>query len=310
MLLLGCHKWQVSSWTCSSPLGPASQGIWTLWKFPIRTVRTENLRECIQMRCSICIAQAAILDFVFKCFKFSLCWGSLYLSLFVWQRHFERNEGTGGRLMGNLGTMTGRVLRSTSHLNHLPDTGKRKPVPFSFSLSLFFSPPPSCPSPYGRQTMLSSEGWAWTAALASDDTVWSLARWVAGRGAHSDSVGNCLPALSALKCSLTPHPDCEEVHSATAALLLIPFSLRLLKEDKKKRRRYLPTVVMFLYGFVPLWFSDCCLVCGAKIFLILPAALSQSPSIVWRLTMCFRRSLRPGRRGRFTFCGTALFIET
>lgn len=82
--------------------------------------------------------------FLFKCFKFSLCWRSLYLSLLCDKRYLERNESirqTEGKLRDNDGQgptpvsfhVHGEGL-STSHLNYLLDTLTPTPL----SISLFF----------------------------------------------------------------------------------------------------------------------------------------------------------------------------
>lgn len=64
---------------------------------------------------------------------------------------------------------------------------------------------------------------------------------------------------------------------------------------------------MFLYGFVPLWFQIVVWFV-ALISLILPAALSQSPSVVGKLMMCSRGSLKPGLTEKFPFSFLFFFV--
>lgn len=155
--------------------------------------------------------------FSFKCFKFRLCWRSLYLSLLCDKRYLERNESV-RQTEGTLRTMTDRV----PHLSAFMFTVKNSPLhtsttcwtlwtPTPLSISLSFSPSIFFPSLYGCQTMLSSEGWTWTAALAlcSVRRHCQAPRPLSGRS-HRQR-WNRLPALSALKCSLTSHPDCEKL---------------------------------------------------------------------------------------------------
>lgn len=129
------------------------------------------------------------------------------------------------------------------------------PIPFLLSIFLFSSL-------YGCQTMISSEGWTWNSCsgVALHLTALSPPCPLSGQcRSPLRPVWNCLPALSALKCSLTSHPDWEAHLAATAAALhFILFTIRSLKE----KDIYL---LMFLYGFRPALVSDCCLVCSANI---------------------------------------------
>lgn len=89
-------------------------------------------------------------------------------------------------------------------------------------------------------------------------------------------------------------------HVVTAILLFTFFTVNSLKEKKINRKKEDIYLVMFLYGFVPLWFQIVVWFV-ALIFLILPAALSQLPSVVSKLMTCYTRMLKPGLAERFTF---------
>lgn len=180
------------------------------WRFPFRTVAYGNLlRECIQMRCSICIAQAAILVFCLS----ALSWvyvEEVSICLFCVTK-ISPEDGEGRTMTDRYHTChvscswwTERELSTPQ-----PPAGLGKLTPsLSFSLHLF-------PSLYGCQTMLSSEGWNWTAAVAFALRLMTLFRPPCPLSGQSRSPlrqrWNRLPALSALKCSLTSHPDCEKL---------------------------------------------------------------------------------------------------
>lgn len=218
--------------------------------------------------------------------------------LFAWQRYLKRNECLADwgvtedhdRQALHLSCFTLMVNRegterrlSTSHLKHLPDA-ENEPLSHSPFPSIFF------PSLYGCQTMLSSEGWIWTAAVAL--RLMTLSRpptcWVADRGGRSQTVLESPTCLKCTQMQFDPSSGLWEACLVTAALLFILFTICFLKE--KKKDIYL---VMFLYGFVQLWFQIVVWFV-ALIFLILPAALSQSPSVVWKPMMCCWRTERGG----------------
>lgn len=155
---------------------------------------------------------------MFKCFKLSLCWRRLYLSLLC-DKDISRGMKVFGRLKGNWGQLTDRPhtcqLSCSRRTVHFTPAGLQTNTNTTLSPSFSFSV-------YGCQTMLSSEGWTWTAAVAicvaPDDTVEPTRPPThppqllsdRSRSPHRQH-WNRLPALSALKCSLTSHPDCGEL---------------------------------------------------------------------------------------------------
>lgn len=186
------------------PLGPASQGTWTsvtddFLSVPLRmetyvnVFRWDVLFVLHKLRCWV----------LFKCFKFSLCWRSLFLSL-VWQRYLER--GNRGQWHLSCFMFTVNEDRMEPELSPpQPPAGLWKHHSLSFFLSLH-----CFPSLYGCHTMISSEGWTWTAAVALRCGWWRCLDPHPLRGQSRGPIRqrwNRLPALSALKCSLTSHPD-------------------------------------------------------------------------------------------------------
>ena len=103
--------------------------------------------------------------------------------------------------------------------------------------------------------MLSREGWTWTAAVALRCIWWHCPtppRPLSGQcRSQLRPVWNCLPALSALKCSLTSHSGLKSspFHSVHYTL--------------PEGKRYL-LIDVFVW-FRPALVSDCCLVCSANI---------------------------------------------
>lgn len=209
-----CHGSQVSKvGLCSSPLGPASQGTRTpvTDDFPSVPLRMETYVNVFRWDVLFVLHKLQCW-FLFKCFKFSLCWRSLFVS-FVWQRYLERKErghwqtGPTPVMFNVRGDRRQDGTRTLHTSNHLLDCWTRTPFSLPFSLHLF-------PSLYGCQTMLSSEGWTWTAAVALRCVWWHCLdpRPLSGQSKSPlRQRWNRLPALSALKCSLTSHPDCEKL---------------------------------------------------------------------------------------------------
>lgn len=206
---------QLSSWT-----GISRDMNFSHWQFPIRTTRMETYVNVFRWDVLFVLHNLRYC-FLFKCFKFmSMLKKSLFVS-FVWQRYRERNECV-RQTEAKLRTMTGRshtchvscsrgMKKGWSedflHLNHLLDTEKPTPFSFSFSLHLF-------PSLYGCQTISSREGWTWTAAVELHCIWWHCLdpRPLSGQSRSPlRQRWNRLPALSALKCSLTSHTDCEKL---------------------------------------------------------------------------------------------------
>lgn len=211
----------------------------------------------------------------------------------VWQRYLEREDWEENREDSD---RTGPHTPIVSHVDSESDDGmerelstpqppcwtlKTDTIPSLFSPSIFFPPP--C----GSQTTLSSEGWTLDSCsghcVASDDSCLDPPcplEWPVEKPTQT-----ALESPTCLKCTQMQFDLSSrlwEAHLATAALLFILFTKRTLKRTKKRRKKKDIYLVMFSYGFVPLWFQV--VVCFvALIFLILPAALS---SVVWKLMMC------------------------
>ena len=304
MLLLGCHTQQVSR-VGLSPHGPASQGIRTSVDGRLRISCPYrvygNLRECIQMRCSIRIAQAAILVFVLSALSWvyveevSIClFCATKISWGGGMRASKRTDGGGG-----VGQWQAGPTR-TLHFTPQPPAGL---TPVLFSLSLHY------PSIFSFSVWLSDHAQQWGPSLDSCTGTWwhclepgpLSGRW---RGPLRQR-WNCLPALSALKCSLTPSSRPWEVHSATACSP--SHSVRCTSwRGEKKISTYSSDVFVW---FHPASVSDCRLVCCANI----SYSACGSFSMCEKLMTCLRRSLRPRTRREVHVTwsrGTALFIET
>lgn len=195
--------------------------------------------------------------FLFKCFKVSPCWRSLYLSLLC-DKDISRERKL--RTVADRFPTTGRVSCSrwmkkgmetrtlhTSNSNRLPDTY----IILSLFLSLFL--PPSFSSSVWSSDRIKQWGLnpgqlRWL-CVASDDTCLDSpplhARWVAGWRSPLRRRWNRLPALSALKCSLTSHhPDVEKARQPLSFSFC--YTLRSPegnKTNKQTKKRYLPSGV-------------------------------------------------------------------
>lgn len=186
-------------------------------------------RECIQMRCFICITQAAAAVSLSKCFKLKFTWKA-FVSALRGERGEDEDTGRPARVLEAKGEAT---------------TPLSPPSPCPI-----LSPPPPPPQ----------DGVA---------IFWSLLRQRWNRPA-------CLKCtqmqfdLSSQSMRSSIRDSCSIFHSFHSK-----FSL---KRKKKKIK-----LVLFLYGFVPLWFQV--VVCFvALIFLTLPAAF---PLVVYEIMMCF-----------------------
>lgn len=146
------------------------------------------------MRCSTCIAQAANLVFSFKCFKFSLCWRSLYLSLLCDKRYLERAFGRLRESWGQWRTGSHTCQLSCSQWRTLHFTPQLLAGHCNTNTTLYLS---LFPSSFSFSVWLSDHVEQWGLNLDSCSGFvfrpatlsGPSARWVAGRGAHTDSVG-------------------------------------------------------------------------------------------------------------------------
>lgn len=218
--------------------------------------------------------------FLFKCFKFSLCWRSLYLSL-LFDKDISRGMRAFGRLKGlvkgkwgqwqaacnrqllNLSCFMFTVNEegmerglSTSHRNHLLDTeNEHQYHSLSFSLYLF-------PSLYGCQTMLSSEGWTWTAAVALCCVWWHCTAPRPLSGQWRSPLRQRLESPTCLKCT--------QMQFDLSSGLRSSFSSESHRSPFHSVHYTLPDGKRYLLSDVFVWFcpalvSDCCLVCSANI---------------------------------------------
>lgn len=181
---------------------------------------------------------------------------------FVWQRYLERNtegktEDSGGRVLYPSWWMKKGWNENSPHLKPPAGHWKLTPSSLSFSLHLF-------PSLCGCQTILNSEGWTLDSCSGIASRLMTPSRPPPAEWPVKDPVQTALESPTCLKCTQMQFDLSSglwEAHFATAALLFIVFTIRSLKEKKKKR--YLPSDV-FVW-FRPALVSDCCLVCSANI---------------------------------------------
>lgn len=241
--------------------------------------------------------------FLFKCFKFSLCWRSLYLSLLCGKkisREGREHSADWGETEGQwrtgshtcqLSCSRWRTLHFTPQLlaGHSNTNTTLSPSSSSFSVWL---------SDHVKQWGLnldSCRGFVFRPATLSGPLP---AEWPVEEPTQT---ADRLPALSALKCSLTSHPDCEKLISRQ------PFSFSFCSlyapwKEKKEKKEILPSDD-FVW-FRPALVSDCCLVCSATIsysacdsFSITFCCLKKKTDDVLQKT----EPLKPGLTKRFTF---------
>lgn len=205
----------------------------------------------------------------------------------MWQCYLERNENvwqTGEKRRRVTHTSHTYQLSLSWWINHKDSTSHLKPLLESqnqyqhHSLGLCF------PSLSGHDEQL------W---LNLDSCSGVRLRLMALLWSPQRRCRNCLPALSALKMQFDLSPGLCEAHLQAA--ISAPFTTQSPTGGKKGH-----LLIDVLYGFILLWFQI--VVCFvALIFLILCAALFQSPSVVWKLMVCFLRKLKAGPTERFSF---------